>query len=798
MPEKPTRLTRWLLLIVLAAAAVAVAVALRPRHETPAAAPQKIASNTGSPPFTRWTSFERVSPGDEEILSRQYVDAILAHQVFRMLPAGLPSQVARGLLLDDDELLFSSGRRLWNKELLSQPGLAGKFCYLHSSNCAKRLFDAAFFVDGKPLVIYDNEYEIERYPSHTLIRYRKDEVSFEERKFITYDDRAVAAYAVKSNDGKPHEFAIEVSAPYPLLPGDTGTRAFPLLGQGRYQGIPLYVYLDAPGFERLPGGSVHLRRQLPVDKDRVAHAAVAYRFDNQARPLPAPPLDDDPLPQHQADYNRWFAENVPYFDSSDFGFKKMWYYRWWIVRFHLLEADTPDLRGYAFYEGKMGFDNVIGFAVPLQVKELSYLRDPRFALSQIANSYRNLSKNGAVLDPPGSPYWNETYSHWIAAAVAELNRVQPIPASTLRELLPAMAGDVRAWLSAYDSDGDFLPERREPRVTGYDLDILSYWYFNDVKLDLRVNPPPLERVDFASFVYANAAAVSELAAVAGDKGLAAEFEQLAGKVREAVLANLWDDDSRFFYPRRVDNHARIPIRELHGFFPITNLLVPDRSKYLAALERFVDPNEFWSRYPPVITSLKHYQEWTWEMDGLSRNIAPHPISMGARTLLQAIKHYDQSTVTADHFMDLMTAYNSLVYPGVHPRDPYWRPNVHEYYSKWEPHANTPQPKPSDISHDFHSMFCALVVEGAVGLTPRADEKIEIQPLARRWTYFLLDGLRYHGHDLTIVWDKPDGNVRYRDYPEGFSLYIDGQVAFTRPDLDHLLYDPATRQAATVD
>lgn len=801
MPDKPSRPTRWLPLIAVVAAALAVVVALRARHDAPpAAAPAPATAAPPERPFARWSSFERVRPGDEEALARHYVDAILAHAVYRMPPSGLPAQMARALLLDDDELLFPSGRHLWNKELLTQPGLAGKFCYLHSSNCLKRLFDVTFFVDGQPLTIYDNEYEIERYPSHTLVRYHKSAVTIEESKFITYDDRAVAAYAVRSRDGKPHDFALEVVAPYALVPGDDGTRGFPLLAQGRYQGIPLHLYLDAPGFERLAGGTVHLRRQLRIDagKDVAAHAAVAFRFDNQARPVPDPPLEDAPLARHQADYNRWFAENVPYFDSSDFGFKKMWYYRWWIVRFHLVETNAPDLKGYAFYEGKMGFDNVIGFAVPLQVKELSYLRDPRFALSQIGNSYRNVAKNGAVVDPPGSPYWNETYSHWIAAAVAELNRVHPIPASTLRELLPAMAQDVRAWLSAYDSDGDFLPERREPRVTGYDLDILSYWHFNDLKLDLRVNPPPLERVDFASFVFANAAAVSELAGLVGDTALAAEFEQVAGKVRDAVLANFWDDDTRFFYPRRFDNHGRIPIRELHGFFPITNLLVPDRSKYLAALEKFVDPDEFWSRFPPVITSMKHYADWTWQMDGLSRNIAPHPISMGARTLLQAIKHYEQSAVTADHFMDLMTRYNELVYSGVHPRDPYWRPNAHEYYSKWEPHANTPLPKPSDISHDFHSMFCALVVEGAVGLTPRTDAKIELQPLARQWTYFLLDGLRYQGHDLTIVWDRPDGSVRYPNYPEGFSLYVDGQVAFTRPDLAHVVYDPQSRQAAVVD
>jgi hypothetical protein len=361
----------------------------------------------------------------------------------------------------------------------------------------------------------------------------------------------------------------------------------------------------------------------------------------------------------------------------------------------------------------------------------------------------------------------------------------------LNALLPAMAGDVRAWMKLYDQDGDGLPERDRPRVTGYDLDILSYWFFTGMKLDLDADPPNLERVDFASFVYANARAVAELARETRNATLAAEFDGIAERIRTPVLQQLWDDETHFFYPRRTPDHARIPIRELHGFFPFTTLLAPDEPRYLRAMEKFVDPDEFWARFPPVITSQYHYRRWTWEMDGLTRNIAPHPISMGARTLLQVLKHYHQSVITPDHFMELMTRFTSLMYPGVNPFDPLWRPNAHEYYSKWEPHQVSNRPKPSDISHDFHSMYCSLIVEGVVGLTPRSDAKIELQPAALHWNHFLLDRLRYHGKDLTIVWDRPDGQAHYRGYPEGFSLYVDGQRVFTRDHIGHVLYDPAT-------
>jgi hypothetical protein len=746
----------------------------------------------GPPLFADWVKLESSKASDQPQLRDTYIDTMLGHQVFQFPPQGLPSAQARELLLDDDKLLLPTGRRLWGQELLQQPGFAGKFCYIHSTFCVKKLFEVSFVVDGNPIVVFDNMFSIQRFPSHTLLKYYLGPVNIDEAKYITYDDRAVATYTVRSADKKAHDVRLEVIAPYLPMPSSNNDGAFPLLGSGNMQGNPLFVYLDAPGFTRADTATIHLSRSVPVPGDATAvQLQLAASFENARRSNTAVPLPDDLFARHQREYNKWFADNVPYFDSADPGFKKMWFYRWWVVRFNMTEADTPDLSQYRFYEGKLGFDNPITFAVPAQLKELTYLRDPKFALSQIRNTYRNLSPTGAVIDPPGSPYWGETYSHWIAAAILELHRVQPIALDTLRALLPDMARDVRAWVTAFDPDGDGLPQSARPRITGYDLDILSYWYFNGTKLDMRERPPDLERVDFASFVYANARAVSELARLASNLPLERELSDVADHIRSAALKSLWDDETHFFYPQRAEDNARAPIRELHGFFPFLTGLAPDEPRYRTALQRFVDPGEFWARFPPVITSLYEYKRWTWEMDGLTRNIAPHPISMGARTLIQVLKYYDQKAVTPDHFMELMRRYNELVFPGVNPFDPYWRPNVHEYYSKWEPNQSVPRPKPSDISHDFHSMFCSLVVEGVVGLTPRSDDKIELRPAALSWSHFLLDRLRYHGKDLTIVWDQPDGRRQYPDLPEGFSLFVDGKLAFTRTLLGSVLYDPAS-------
>jgi hypothetical protein len=66
-------------------------------------------------------------------------------------------------------------------------------------------------------------------------------------------------------------------------------------------------------------------------------------------------------------------------------------------------------------------------------------------------------------------------------------------------------------------------------------------------------------------------------------------------------------------------------------------------------------------------------------------------------------------------------------------------------------------------------------------------------MARNWNRFLLDRLRYRGHELTIVWDRPDGQRAYPQFEEGFTLLVDGSPAFRRTELGHVAYNLTTKE-----
>jgi hypothetical protein len=74
----------------------------------------------------------------------------------------------------------------------------------------------------------------------------------------------------------------------------------------------------------------------------------------------------------------------------------------------------------------------------------------------------------------------------------------------------------------------------------------------------------------------------------------------------------------------------------------------------------------------------------------------------------------------------------------------------------------------------HSTFIDLIISGLIGIRARSQNVIDINPSLADglWEYFCLDGLKYHGHYISVQYDK-DGK-RYQK-GAGFRIYVDGQL-----------------------
>ncbi len=102
-----------------------------------------------------------------------------------------------------------------------------------------------------------------------------------------------------------------------------------------------------------------------------------------------------------------------------------------------------------------------------------------------------------------------------------------------------------------------------------------------------------------------------------------------------------------------------------------------------------------------------------------------------KAMANLLQNYEQQVVTK-------TDYNRLlgIYTRSHRKDgkPYLAEALHPDTGSFAGHDTY-----NHSEHYFHSGYCDLVITGLVGLKPRGDDVIEVDPLAPdNWKYFALD------------------------------------------------------------
>ncbi|MBI5769745.1 MAG: glycoside hydrolase [Verrucomicrobia bacterium] len=442
----------------------------------------------------------------------------------------------------------------------------------------------------------------------------------------------------------------------------------------------------------------------------------------------------------------WLRAQVPLFTCPDRDFEETYFFRWWSLRKHLIKTPAG---GHAFTEFLQRSDP-ISSAVGHHVMETRWLRDSRFT-DDYARHWLRGGPDGAL-----HPAFHN-FSEWLAHALYS------------------------RWL--VNRDTAFLTGRLDDLVRNYaqwDTERLTsgglYWQYDvrdameesisgaRTKQNLR---PPLN-----SYQFGNAIAIAAIARLAGRGELAREFEARAATLRRLVEDRLWDDRARFFKvrledglpdaprARRRDPAFTVPPEKLHatlsdareqiGFIPwYFSLPTPGRG-YEAAWAQFTDEAGFRAPFGLTTAERRHPQfrthgTGTCEWDGA---VWPYATSQTLTALANALRDYPAVPVTSRDWFDALVTFARS------HRAPDGKPYLGEYLDeKTGAWIKVRNPERSRYYH--HSTFADLVITGLAGLRPRADDTIELAPLlpAGTWDWFCLDGVRYHGRTLTIVWDR---------------------------------------------
>ncbi len=550
---------------------------------------------------------------------------------------------------------------------------------------------------------------------------------------------------------------------------------------------------------------------IPPGRTKVFKAALALRTRDEPSNLDAVlkptsyhnwiirPQDQDDRDLVAAQvraYQAWYDANVPYFDCSDPWVRKMYDHRAYVLRKNLLDPKLGRMKWPTQSEGRWRstwYPNVISYGAGHQVREARWLRDPKYWQGHLRTWAENQKADGVYpshVTPKGPS--DGQYTDWITSTAWDGHLVHPDRAF-LAAVVDRLAANVRGWQKVYDPDGDGLLLVDSHWWTGMEYQP-SFFAFSDYKPSKDFDQPArrvnLERVDLTAYNYGNAAAVARIYHLLGRPDRAREFDDLAAKIAGAVTARMWRPEKRFFYSLRAEDDAVADVKEVIGVYPFYFGMLPWGKGYESAWTSILDPKQFWTTWPVASASKEcpAYSQTNWPGDGRSAGCMwngptwPHANSLVmtamARTLRATRDHnVTDSPIRREHLWELFLSFTRAQYRDQDLRQPW----TGEFYN-----GDTGKWKTAERDYN-HSTWLDILIPELIGLVPRADDILEIDPLLteKALGHFLLDGVRYHGHDVTIVWDAPGSPDQYADGRKGLDVYIDGRLAASALRLSRL-------------
>ncbi len=455
----------------------------------------------------------------------------------------------------------------------------------------------------------------------------------------------------------------------------------------------------------------------------------------------------------------WFVGNIPWLDVPDKELEEEYYFRWYAFQKHIHR--TP--YGYVIDEFLdsvpwAGKYNTIDAAAQHHIREARWLRDQSYA-EQYARFW---------FSPAGEP---QRYSFAAADAVYSLYLANNDRDLAI-DLLPALVRNYETWVQTHrDSNGLF-------------------WQIDDRDgMEDSVGGSGY-RPSINSYMYGDAIAISKIARMAGNSALADQYNGEARELRAIVEARLWNPKDQFYETiPRVPDAKWVGVRELVGYVPwYFDLPQHDRN---VAWKQLTDPQGFVGTFGPTTAerrSLRYrfYDPHECLWNGPSWPFATTQTLVGLANLLNG-PH--QSTIEADQYWKLFTTYMHSQHINLSngQRIPWIDEDLDPDTGEWLARSlliSRKQPPANRGRYYNHSGFADLVVTGLFGIRPGDGNVLTIHPLLApaNWTYFALDGLPYHGHLLTVFYDR-DGDRYHRG--RGFQVLCDGVRVATSQDLSQI-------------
>ncbi|MCL1821019.1 MAG: hypothetical protein FWG36_10255 [Oscillospiraceae bacterium] len=428
----------------------------------------------------------------------------------------------------------------------------------------------------------------------------------------------------------------------------------------------------------------------------------------------------------------WLGKNVPLFECPDKELEEVYYFRWWVYGKHI--KHTPD--GYVITEFLpdvpwAGRHNTIACAAGHHIHEGRWLADSRYIEDYIMFWYK---KGGDI----------RAYSNWIGSSVWDYCAVKGDFTLAI-ELLGDFIGDYREW------------ERTNLHDSGL------FWSSDDRDgMEFSISGSGL-RPTLNSYMYAYADTIAKISKIAGKQAVFEEFTEKSQRLRRLINKRLWNPESEFYKVIPLDSRdspiCKISdVRELLGYTP-WYFNIPD-SGMDEAWRLLTDSRFFYAPYGPTTAEQSHpgfmsphNHECLW--NGPSW---PFATSVTLTAMLNS-----RSPSVRNSFNNILNIYSKChIRTESNGRSARWLDeNIDPFTGEWLSRSileNWGWPREKGgfergMNYN-HSTYCDLIITGLAGLRPREDDTVDVQPLIPdSWDYFCIDPISYHGHSVSILYDR---------------------------------------------
>ena len=464
--------------------------------------------------------------------------------------------------------------------------------------------------------------------------------------------------------------------------------------------------------------------------------------------------------------SEFLKENIPYLDCPDKELETTYYFRWWTYRKHIKK--TPE--GFVITEFLpkvpwSGKYNTINCPAGHHFYEGRWLHNVQFL-----SDYANFWFRGG-----GNP---RQYSFWAGDAILAFSKVHDNE-KFIADLLPDLVANYEAWEKERGCDDGL------------------YWQSDNLDgMEVSIGGSG-KRATINSYIYGDAVAISQISQLAHNDSLEHVYKNKAEKLKQLVVSKLWDQKAAFFKTLPTDGDRLVNVRELHGYIPwYFNLPNPEQS---IAWKQILTEDGFKAPYGLTSAEQRHssfnisYEGHECQWNGPSWPFATTQTLKGMANL---IRNYEQDVICRTDYMEQLKTYcHSHFRKREDGKNVSWidenlNPYTGDWISRtrlksWENGSWCDFKGGVERGKDYnHSGFCDLVINDLIGVIPSMTNELIINPLLPEnlWDWFCLDHLKYHGHNIIIIWDKV--GKRY-DKGKGLLLYVDGKLKAQSPNLTRL-------------